>query len=326
MNNKEDEPNGVKSSVIENKVKSEALKIDKTIEEISGNSLGKTTVTSKVPSFISKESYKNIKSYAKEPLTYETRCSTIQSKQTCSKGEDTKNQVNSVNSSVCLTINSENSNTTLVQNENIVQESNENEKTSKFKMKDSKNKEKAEVEENLKEYISKFKSRCTLVKNQRKQLETSVKELSKISIENLTNLIKKKDQQFKSDSKDEFFLKLRQVEVKLWGYLKDLLKYNLNSIAGAYKAYFKDAIQFYDSLIDLLEKLVSLCADPPKSLKIKKDKLAEIKLDKDAVDGNLTEISGIHTRMANLVNEVKSEIEKFFEPDISDIKSLLDLF
>ena len=75
----------------------------------------------------------------------------------------------------------------------------------------------------------------------------------------------------------------------------------------------------------MLEKLVSLCADPPKSLKIKKDKLAEIKLDKDAVDGNLTEISGIHTRMANLVNEVKSEIEKFFEPDISDIKSLLDL-
>ena len=79
--------------------------------------------------------------------------------------------------------------------------------------------------------------------------------------------------------------------------------------------------------------MVLLCAGPPKLLKVKKEKLAEIELDKDAVDGNLSNIlskfkipgTDYESPTAKLVNELKSEIEKFFKTDISDIKSLLDL-
>ena len=68
-----------------------------------------------------------------------------------------------------------------------------------------------------------------------------------------------------------------------------------------------------------------LCADPPKLLEIKKEKLTEIELYRYAVDGILSKIPGtdFENPMAKLVNEVKSEIGNFF--DISDIKSLLDL-
>ena len=77
------------------------------------------------------------------------------------QNQTSTNQVNLVNSSICSTINSEN--TTLVQNENSIQESSQNKKTPKTEIKHSKNKEKVAVEETLKQYKPN-------VKNPRKKL------------------------------------------------------------------------------------------------------------------------------------------------------------
>ena len=347
----------IKSSVDENKVNSEPFKVDNTIEKNSVISLGKTTDTSEVSNFDSKESSENIKSYSKKPLTHETGCSAIQSKQTFAKSEDTTATIPSVtkqssfvkrsnfskenqtstnedsfeNSLICSTIRRRISNTTIVQNENIIQESNQKEKMPKYEIKYSENKEKVDVGEKLKQYKLKFKNMGTLIRCLRKKLVKSVEELSteENSFESLTSLIKRKDQQFKDGSNNKFIIKLRQIEVKYWYDLKEDLQYttDCNLLAFLINDAFSEVIQFYDNLIDLLEKLVLLCADPSKRLQIKNKKLAEIELNRNAVDRILSKISRTNSEsaMARLVNEVKSEIEKFFEPDISDIKSLLDL-
>ena len=219
------------------------------------------------------------------------------------------------------------SNTTVVQDESIIQKSSQNEKTPKGEINDSKNKEKVDAEEKLKKYKEKFKSLCPLVKNLRKKLDSSLKELAKdeVSTELLASLIKKKHDQFSSGSNnDGFMLKLPQIEEHHWNNLKEELKYSLgwDELADDYNEAFSEVVRFYGSLIDLLGKLVLLCADPPKLLEIKKKKLAEIELYRCAVDGILSKIPGTDSDMAELVNEVKSEIKSFF--DISDIKSLLD--
>ena len=77
-------------------------------------------------------------------------------------------------------------------------------------------------------------------------------------------------------------------------------------------------------MLELINKTVLVCGTPPDSFKKKNKVLAEIRKSKDKVREILNKIPETD-HMSTVVNEVKSEIETFFESEISYLESLLDV-
>ena len=111
-------------------------------------------------------------------------------------------------------INKEDSSTIIVQKESQTPKISQNEKSSKTRINKSKNKGEVIIGENLLTFNKRIKFLVKLVEIERKQSQQALKVLSdhKISNESITDLIKKRIEQFHAGSKHDFIVNLRHID------------------------------------------------------------------------------------------------------------------
>ena len=168
---------------------------------------------------------------------------------------------------------------------------------------------------------SRFGNLLKLVENQQNELKAAVRhfENTEISAEYLATLISKSRPE--GVSQDELILQeLRRVELEFWSNRDKELNSRTN-LANNFGEGYSEIIYVYDNVLDLLKRLVSVCSDPPTSDDCKAEKLEEINVHKNAVYEGLNNIP-VKGRMDKIVDDVKNQIERIFDSQISDLLSL----
>ena len=172
----------------------------------------------------------------------------------------------------------------------------------------------------------KFEYLVKLVEDERKQIQEALKDFSndEISTERLAELINKRKEQFDSGSKDDFIVNLRRIDVESWTKLDGLQGLEYNFLASLFKPSFKQVDHFYGTVAALLYTLSSVCTNLPQSSEEKKESLAQIHIFKNEMLESFCNISVVF-EIRKLVPGIKSNIENFFESQISDLKNAFAL-